>query len=339
MKEDFYISLLYKRLSKDILPDEDEKLEAWIQASAENSFLADSVTLAWEESDSLSAKPEVNLSEAFSELETRIREDEKSEVNKIAKPKIRSFQRNWMKIAAAITFLLAAALLLGDYFTPKTVEWVELRTTDEKKTVSLADNSVIQLKENSRISYPKSFTESTRTIKFEGEAFFDISPDPKHPFIIDAPQETIKVLGTSFRVKAFKDDSISLVQVATGKVSFRAKDGSQELILIKDEMGVLDKNTHKMEKTQEVDPNDMAWGTHVLDFKGSAIQDVLSQLGAYYQVNFEVENPALNTCKFHFTGKEDEPLENFLDAISSILGTEIIKVSAHTYQVKGGSCD
>ena len=83
--------------------------------------------------------------------------------------------------------------------------------------ITLPDSSVIYLGAGSKLKYPDRFVGRTREISLSGEAFFEITKNPKRPFIIHTGNITTKVLGTSFKIEAFKNHPFA-VEVATGKV-------------------------------------------------------------------------------------------------------------------------
>jgi transmembrane sensor len=89
---------------------------------------------------------------------------------------------------------------------------------DEKNIeVLLADGSTVYLNRDSRLTYPESFRGESRRVSLSGEAYFDIAPDTKHPFIIDAGKASVKVLGTSFNVITENAESEVEVYVASGQ--------------------------------------------------------------------------------------------------------------------------
>src|ERR1700738_3910132 len=68
------------------------------------------------------------------------------------------------------------------------------------------DGTLVVLNENSRISYNADYGRPNREITLEGEAYFDVARNPGSPLVIHAGNINIKVLGTSFDVKAYPRD-------------------------------------------------------------------------------------------------------------------------------------
>ncbi len=103
---------------------------------------------------------------------------------------------------------------------------------DEKNIkVELPDGSTIFLNRNSQLSYRSNFNGRGRNVNLKGEAFFEIAPDATKPFIIDAGNARVRVVGTSFNVITRNSESAVEVYVKTGKVLLSDNSGSKELAL------------------------------------------------------------------------------------------------------------
>ncbi|MEO1216531.1 MAG: FecR domain-containing protein [Bacteroidota bacterium] len=333
MKEDFYISLLYKRLSGEIEQGEADELEKWVAASSDNQLIAEQIRIAWEESPALSAKPEVDLDEAFRELESKM-EDPIAKETRVRNLASRS---QWMRIAAAITFLLAAAFLLSDFLSPK-VEYKEIvnsQSTDME--LQLEDGSQITLRPNSRIKHPTQFAEDLREVQLEGEAFFEVEHNAKRPFIILTAEEKVQVLGTKFRVKAFPDSKESIVQVESGKVSFEANGVTGKLILETGEKGIYNKAEKSFEEIEESDPNEMSWATAKFFFEDTRLSDVFDVISNHYGVEI-IANVEEIECSLT-ASFEDESIEEILESISQIFDISFKQESENSYTLKGGPCE
>lgn len=159
-----------------------------------------------------------------------------------------------LKIAASVSILLmmlAVSLFLreGGSITAPVVsaeievpadEFVDYRNDSGKPVrLSLADGSVVTLEGKSVLKYRNDYKgQASREVFLEGEAFFDIAKNPQQPFLVYANEIVTKVLGTSFRVKAYGDEKDIVVTVKEGKVSvFSAKE-------VKTKAGDIDSNVN-----------------------------------------------------------------------------------------------
>ena len=78
--------------------------------------------------------------------------------------------------------------------------------------------AILFLNRNTRLSYRDNFGRHGRNVTLSGEAFFEITRDEKNPFIVDAGNASVKVIGTSFNVITKNSDSAVEVFVKTGQV-------------------------------------------------------------------------------------------------------------------------
>lgn len=102
-----------------------------------------------------------------------------------------------------------------------------INTSPNELAVKFPDGSTALLKPKSRLSYNKTFEGKLREVYLAGEAFFEVTKNPKKPFMVYANGLITKVLGTSFSVKAFEKDKEVTVNVSTGKVSVYTQNTSR----------------------------------------------------------------------------------------------------------------
>lgn len=133
--------------------------------------------------------------------------------------------RSLWRMGAAAVVLIVASLVVYRFLAPRRTpagSELALQTitvpAGHSKMVTLADGSLIQLNGGTTLRFAQAFTGATRDVWLDGEAFFEVSKDAAHPFIIHSAAITTTVLGTSFNVRSYRDQSLSEVAVATGKV-------------------------------------------------------------------------------------------------------------------------
>lgn len=85
--------------------------------------------------------------------------------------------------------------------------------------LTLPDGSTVRLAPNSQLHQPDAFGQQHRPLYLTGEATFAVTHDPTRPFVVYTHGLVAKVLGTSFRVKAYPQTEQVTVSVQTGKVS------------------------------------------------------------------------------------------------------------------------
>lgn len=163
---------------------------------------------------------------------------------------------------------------------PATPQYNQLLIPSGKRSfLALSDGSKIWVNANTRVVYPAVFEKEKREIYVEGEIFLEITPDKDRPFIVKTNTMDINVLGTSFNVSAYEDDSYTAVVLVSGKVNVRTKD-EQLADLTPNEMLHFE-NGHI--KTAQVNvENYISWrhGAYVFDKVQFSV--ILNKLSRYY---------------------------------------------------------
>ncbi len=187
--------------------------------------------------------------------------------------------------------------------------------------VVLSDGSHIVLNKGSEVKFPEKFGSDGREVYFWGEAFFEIASDPTRPFVIEAGDARIKILGTSFNLKAYPETGLTEVVVNTGTVLFYHVDDNDKIlgqvILHKGDKGVYNSNTCKLAKMLNDDPNYISWETGKLVFNETSLDKVMEVVGKKYGVNFHLDTAELSRLKLTATF-DNESLDSVLEVLSLV---------------------
>ncbi len=186
-------------------------------------------------------------------------------------------------------------------------------------TMTLADGTKLWLNAGTRIDFPTRFTGDRREIKLIGEIYLEVAPDPNKPFIVNTDKLSVEVLGTAFNVSAYDWDTTHSVVLVTGNVMVHSSDDTTGLL--PGEMAEIANGTIA---TQAVDVTEhISWTKGVLVFNSTPIPDILTKVGHYYNVSFDV-SPDLSINEKSWSGKLllSESLENVVISISTILSID-----------------
>lgn len=136
-------------------------------------------------------------------------------------PMVPLSRKIWFSAAAVVALLVVAGLWWAKVVNTERQVKPEQEVVASANVVTpivLPDGSRVTLEKNSRLTYDKDFKGDVRTVYLEGEAFFEVVKNPNKPFVVYANNLVTKVLGTSFRIKAFPKENVT-VNVVTGRVS------------------------------------------------------------------------------------------------------------------------
>ncbi|HDP76354.1 MAG TPA: hypothetical protein ENN49_10945 [Bacteroidales bacterium] len=112
---------------------------------------------------------------------------------------------NYFAVAATVLVMVALSLSVWFYYNPKTITLANM-TQSSTMIRTLPDGTQIFLGENTILDYPVRFVGKTRTVKLNGEAYFDVAKSKSKPFIIKTSHAEIKVVGTSFNLKTSNNE-------------------------------------------------------------------------------------------------------------------------------------
>lgn len=204
---------------------------------------------------------------------------------------------SFLKIVASILIIVSAGyfILRATNVIDFTGEVIELRASNSQvEEFELPDGSVIKLDPNSSLTYHQNFGEGNREVTLEGAAYFDVKRNEQLPFIIKAKNSQVEVLGTSFDVRAFKNEPVE-VNVTSGKVGFRStKAKGDAQVLSAGEKAILSIDGTKMLRTKVKNQNYAGWWTRKLVFENTKLSEVAKDLEKTYWVKIDVSEAIMN---------------------------------------------
>lgn len=188
------------------------------------------------------------------------------------------------------------------------------------KYVQLPDGSSVVLHRNSKLKYPQAFTGKKREVYLTGEAFFEVTKNPEHPFLVYAEELIAKVHGTSFSIKAVADEKEITVAVKTGKVSVFSERASPTLLLTCNQQATFERTGAKFVRSALKSPVllNIPIENQEFIYSETPAATVFDALAKAYGVNIVFDAPSLAHCSITAT-LGDEPLENKLKWICTIL--------------------
>jgi transmembrane sensor len=199
----------------------------------------------------------------------------------------------WLSGVAAVVLIVTGLSLLIKNGRPAQVEQVTVNNlTGKMYKVTLSDSSVVWLSPDSKLQYPKFFKGDARMVSMDGEAFFEVTKDAKHPFVINSGDVVTKVIGTSFRIRAYQNSRSTEVSVVTGKVSVSLpqKDNSEVMILPSYKVTYL-KDRHLLKKNIEEKSSSMQiWEKTTMSFENAPVSEVMLALNQKFGVQMTSED-------------------------------------------------
>lgn len=184
--------------------------------------------------------------------------------------------------------------------------------------IILPDSSKVWLNAGSIFKYPKKFDQNNRTVELvEGRAYFEIKHHTKYPFIVKTQTLNVTVLGTSFDVRAYKNEGTTKVSVVTGKVGITLKDNKKEpavMLLPKQEVTLTKLNNQLLKApVHEIAIN--AWCKSKLVFDQEDLGNVFKVLEKKYNTKITVDNKSLLNERISIT-LSNQHLDTIMEILS-----------------------
>jgi len=291
-----------------------------IQTDPEYSNTYNTIKQIWDSAILQPVTDEFDVDQAWLKMNKHIENSPLSIVHKGHNTKFTPLRI--LRYAAGIAAVILVAFGIKQFYSNPVQEMKSFASgTSVSAPLALSDGSHIVLNTRSEVKYPEKFGNEGREVYFWGEAFFEIASDPTRPFVIEAGDARIKVLGTSFNINADPVTGITEVVVNTGTVLFYYVDKNENILgqvtLHKGDKGIYNRITRKLEKMLNNNRNVMSWKTGILVFNETTLDEVMDVVGKKYDVNIHLEDAGLARLKLTATF-DNESLDSVLEVLSLV---------------------
>jgi hypothetical protein len=190
--------------------------------------------------------------------------------------------------------------------------------------VILSDGTAVYLNSGTTLRYPVKFIAGqNRSVFLDGEAFFDVTKDKKHPFIVNADNLNVRVLGTHFNVSNYPEDDITDVVLVEGSVGLHTAneqfDANKNTILEPGYKGSFTKTSNKITTKAVSTQIYTAWIKGELVFRNMSFKNICKKLERHYNITITNQNKALENERFNASFK-NEPIEKVLGYFNELHG-------------------
>jgi transmembrane sensor len=317
-----------------ILPNEESRWTAFLNGEPDIADVSkpeademEDYTAAWEAAGTSFSYSSANPNQAWLTIQKEIAKSDKSQ-------KFKLFKFRVLKYAAMIVVVMGVGFAAYQVVrTPEKQVEVSVRMAFAETeahpvnftVITLPDGSIVKMNASTRIEYPQSFSANARKVKLSGEAFFQVTRDTLHPFIIETSNASVEVLGTSFNVSAYPSARLVEVNVESGKVKLTQKDKEKSdlksTILPAGKRGWLRIANGEMGQAVIISPNYSSWITKEISFQRTPLSEAFSVLENTYHVRIKMENADIGRIPY---------TANFADLKLEY----IIEVIARTHKLK-----
>lgn len=228
-----------------------------------------------------------------------------------------------IRIAGIIFIPLALIWGIKGYMSvnQKNETWVEIKAPAYTRAeFVLPDGTKGWLNSNSRLRYSGSFIYNRR-VTLVGEAYFDVFKNEKSPFVVNAGNISLKVLGTKFNIASYDDEDNVEVVLEEGRLEFRDWKMNRSYMMDPKSIITYDKNTSHVSEGIVEPIEYSSWKDGRLVFRNDSLDEIKRRLERWYNVDIEVRGnsergPRLRATFF------DESLDEVLSLIRMSLSID-----------------
>ncbi|MEA2042721.1 MAG: FecR family protein [Bacteroidota bacterium] len=194
---------------------------------------------------------------------------------------------------AAVLLILILSSITGYFIFMNKNESVTIVVSaqNEIKPITLSDGTIVTLNENSELKFPETFAKETRTVKLDGEAYFEVKPGD-NKFIIETQSGNITVHGTKFNLRARNKEDVLRVDLDEGKVEFTSVNRKNKKLLTDNESMIYNKKTKKLKSSTVYNRNHSAWKSGALIFENTTLKKVAEDISKFYGITIETDQTA-----------------------------------------------
>ncbi len=271
-------------------------------------------------------------SESFTLIETIFRQIEEYEGKRNYRTEwsVTRIMRIYQKVAAFLLIPLIASGVLGWFVFQNQSDKlfsVTFAPRGQKSQITLIDGTKVWLNSDTKIKYPATFSTKQRDVYLEGEAFFEVSKNAHHPFVVHTSKLDVKVLGTKFNVKAYRDEEQIETSLFEGRVNLIVPETGKKKIqeekeLIPGQTLVFNKSENKLQEgkfpKEEID----GWKNNRLIFKDDTFNNLVKKVERWYDVKVVYDEKLFNDRRLTVELFEGERFERLMQIISLTLSVD-----------------
>jgi len=197
--------------------------------------------------------------------------------------------------------------------------------------LSLSDGTNVWLNAGSELRYSVTFAGDSREVWLVGEAYFEVISDSTQPFVVHSSKGKIEVLGTSFNVRNYPEESRMVTTLVRGRVAYTDPE-RRKYDLFPGDQAISQPGQETI--LQSVNPEYyVGWKDGEYIFKSATLEEIMQELSRWYNITVFYANSDVK--QFHFTGelKRYEHVESFLRFLE-IGGDVRFEVRDHTVTVR-----
>jgi len=182
-------------------------------------------------------------------------------------------------------------------------------------TIHLEDGSAIWLSSGTSLVVDQNRNGET-IAQLNGEAYFDLTPNPNRKFTVDLGHFKVRDIGTTFNIRSYKSEKMIMATLVTGQIDLIKESGESFLTVKPGELVNYDKSTLKMTVNQQDPLIVTAWKDGKFVFIDQPLSDICKELENWYNVEIQIDDPKLAKTRYTSVVKRTTTIELVLKILA-----------------------
>lgn len=310
------IELLDRFIQGATSEEEEQQLLSWFRSAGAQEDILTYYRERWNESSDKTLPESVQI-RMLDRIKAEMKPETAITVNNDLKPR-KKWWTYWGQYAAAVIICLLIGATSHFYTIHHSVipnnEYLVEAEKGQRASVTLPDGTKVWLNSHTQIAYSNNYGLKDRIVALNGEAYFEVAKDSEHRFIVKTGDMEVEALGTTFNVKAYKEDKDVVATLFSG--SIRATAGKHSAILSPEQQI----SYNRMNDNFKIDtPENVAyasmWRDNELAFKGETLNEIALRLNRLYNVQIVFRSDKIKQYRFSGVIKNNS-LDNVFEIIS-----------------------
>ncbi|WP_316837356.1 FecR family protein [Pedobacter nutrimenti] len=181
----------------------------------------------------------------------------------------------------------------------------------EVYTLLLPDKTKVWMNAASSLTYTTNLDQhGVRLVKLEGEAYFEVSKDPRRPFIVQSRNQQVQVLGTHFNINAYNDEWAIKTTLLEGSVKI-----NDNIILKPNQQAIVSPQDTKV--IPVIADAFIDWKQGDFNFENESLSAIMRKISRWYDVQVIYQGTENNKDTYTGTISRSSDINKVLQSITA----------------------
>lgn len=201
-----------------------------------------------------------------------------------------------------------------------------------RSQIVLADGTRVNLNSGSQLQLNAGFSAKNRVLTLQGEAYFEVKSDEKHPFTVKTDKFDVLVTGTRFNISSYADDPKVSATLAEGKIQLTAGDHQPIGLSPGEKVSFDQKSMIPVLEKADVE-SELAWVRNDFIFKEISFPDLIRRLERWYDVKLVYQGAEFDAMTYTGRFKNQETIWQVLDALKLTTPVDYKKINFREFEL------